>query len=67
MQTRPLSISFGGHYTFYSKKRGVKQVKRYKEIIKKLGAVTLALAMTATMVPGQALAEESVPDGQQVQ
>ena len=67
MQTRPFSISFGGHYTFYSKKRGVKQVKRYKEIIKKLGAVTLALAMTATMVPGQALAEESVPDGQQVQ
>ena len=39
-------------------------MKGYKEIIKKLGAVTLALAMTATMMPGQVLAEESAPADQ---
>ncbi len=34
-------------------------MKRYKEIVKKLGAVTLALAMAATMLPGTANAEEA--------
>ncbi len=42
-------------------------MKRYRGIIKKIGAVTLALAMTATMVPGQASAEESAPAEQDVQ
>ena len=40
-------------------------MKRYRGIIRKLGAVTLALAMTAAMVPGQVSAEEAAQAEQQ--
>ena len=42
-------------------------MKRYRGIIRKLGAVTLALAMTAAMVPVQVSAEEAAPAEQDVQ
>ena len=49
------------------RKREEKQVKRYRGIIRKLGVVTLALAMTAAMVPVQVSAEKAAPAEQDVQ